>query len=132
MHAPGTHAARDRTGSLVLVAWGVIYVTARLAVEALPAGSTLGIAAALLPIPFFALVIRSLIRRIGRLDELQRRIHLEALVVAFPLAVMLLMLLGLLDLVIDLSPADWSFRHIWPMLILFYCVGYLVARRRYE
>lgn len=132
MQALGTHAIRDRAAAPVLAGWAAVYVAARFAVEALPAGSPVGIVAALLPIPFFALVVRSLVRRIGRLDELQRRIHLEAMVVAFPLAVMLLMLLGLLDLVVELSPDDWSYRHIWPMLILFYVAGYLVARRRYE
>ena len=132
MQALGTQAVRGKAGAPILVGWAVVYLAARFAVKALPDGSTAGVVAALLPIPFFALVIRSLVRGIGRLDELQRRIHLEAMVVAFPLAVMLLMLLGLLDLVIAISPDDWSYRHIWPMLILFYVAGYLVARRRYE
>jgi hypothetical protein len=66
------------------------------------------------------------------LDELERRIQLEALAIAFPGALLLIMTLGLLQLAIPLSPADWSYRHIWPFLFLFYFLGLALTRRRYR
>ena len=65
-------------------------------------------------------------------DELQRRIQLEALGFAYPLALLLLMTLGLLQLVIDLDPADWSYRHVWQFIVVFYLVGMGLATRRYQ
>ncbi|RIK73904.1 hypothetical protein DCC62_16355 [candidate division KSB1 bacterium] len=66
------------------------------------------------------------------MDELERRIQLEALVIAFPLAILLIMTLGLLELAVPLSPENWSYRHIWPFLTMFYFIGLAIARKRYE
>jgi hypothetical protein len=67
-----------------------------------------------------------------RVDELERRIQLEALAIAFPAAVLLLMALALLERATALSPQDWSYRHIWFFLPLFYFASLGVARRRYR
>jgi hypothetical protein len=69
---------------------------------------------------------------VGSLDEMQRRIHLEALVIAFPLAILLLMTLGLLQLAIPLPEEDWSYWHIWAFLPMFYFIGLAFAWRRYR
>ncbi len=66
------------------------------------------------------------------MDELQRKVHLEALAIAFPLAMLLLMLLGLLELIIPLSHEDWSYRHVWYFLPIFYFVGLAYTRKRYQ
>lgn len=92
----------------------------------------LRVAAALLPIPPFALWLMLMIRGARELDELQRRIQLEALAFAFPLTLILLLTLGLLEIAIELNPDDWSFRHVWAMLPLFYFMGLALAKRRYE
>jgi hypothetical protein len=84
------------------------------------------------PDPPFATMLWFMIRGIAGADELERRIHLEALVVAFPLSVLLLMVLGLLELAIDLNPANWSYRHLWPMMVMFWAAGQAVARGRYS
>lgn len=52
--------------------------------------------------------------------------------IAFPLVMLLFMLLGLLELVIPLSPEDWSYRHVWYYLPIFYFVGLGIAWRRYK
>ena len=44
----------------------------------------------------------------------------------------LLMVLGLLQLAVDLSQDDWSYRHLWMLLPLFYFIGLAVAWRRYR
>ena len=69
---------------------------------------------------------------VGRMDELERRIELEALAFAFPIAVVLLMTLGLLDLATPLNPDDWSLRHVWAMMPALYFMGLWRAKRRYQ
>jgi len=51
---------------------------------------------------------------------------------AFPMAILLLMVLGLLQLAIPLSPEDWSYRHVWSFLPLFYFAGLALAWRKYK
>ena len=92
----------------------------------------LRVAIALVPVPFFALFLWQLIQGIRGMDELERRVHLEALAVAFPLSILLIMLLGLLELAIALNRDDWSYRHIWPFFFAFYFLGLSLARRRYS
>lgn len=87
---------------------------------------------ALLPLPPFAGFLWAFIRVIRESDELERRIHLEALAVAFPLSILLVMVLGLLQLAIPLPPEDWSYRHAWPFFFLFYFAGLGIAQRRYR
>jgi hypothetical protein len=36
--------------------------------------------------------------------------------VAFPLSLLLVMTLGLLQIAVPLPPGDWSYRHLWPLL----------------
>ena len=87
---------------------------------------------ALFPIVPTAFFLLLMIANIRDLDELQRRVHLEALAIAFPLAVLLLWTLGLLQLAVDLPIEDWSYRHVWAYLPLFYAIGLVIARRRYQ
>jgi hypothetical protein len=75
---------------------------------------------------------RLLVRVVGQMDELERRIELEALAFAFPIAVVVLMTLGLLDLARPLNPDDWSPRHVWAMMPALYFMGLWRAKRRYQ
>lgn len=94
-----------------------------------PAGR---VAIALLPVPFFAWWLWTWMKGVSQMDELERRIELEALAVAFPLAVIVLMTLGLLDVAIALNPDDFSLRHVWAMMPLLYYAGLWRAKRRYQ
>ena len=71
-------------------------------------------------------------RGVRQLDELEQRIQLEALAFAFPLAMILLLTLGLLEIAIQLPPEDLSYRHVWAMLPVLYFIGLIVANRRYQ
>src|SRR4030095_10867179 len=62
-----------------------------------------GWAVSLLPVAGFVFFILEAVRLIRSLDELQRRIQLEALAIGFPSAMALLMFLGFLQRV-DLVP----------------------------
>lgn len=130
-------AYQSRKGRAVLT-WGIIwmmsYFGARAALEwmgdAQPAGIRLAVA--LIPIAPFVAFIWKFIGSIREADELERRIQLESLAIAFPLAVVLLMILALVQLAMPLNPDDWSYRHVWPFLPMFYLAGQAVARRRYQ
>ena len=114
------------------VLWMSIYALSRGLLEldvAPPAGR---IAIGLLPVPFFVWWLWTWMKGVSRMDELERRIELEALAFAFPIAVVLLMTLGLLDLAIPLNPDDWSMRHVWAMMPALYYMGLWRAKRRYQ
>lgn len=68
----------------------------------------------------------------GCLDELQRRIQLEAIALGFSAFTLLLIALGCLERFVVLSPDNWSFRHVWPFSALFYFIGLMVAKARYR
>ncbi|HSJ16288.1 MAG TPA: hypothetical protein VK939_17915 [Longimicrobiales bacterium] len=123
--------ASDRRTISTLVLWALAYLVARFAAELLERGSPLLLLLVILPAVPFALFLRALVASIRGADELERRIQLEALAVAFPLTLFLLMVLGLLELATELSPADWSYRHLWPFMVVFWILGQTIARRRY-
>ena len=66
------------------------------------------------------------------MDELQRRIELEALGFAFPAVLVILMTMGLLDVAVTLNPDDFSLRNTWLLLPVLYYVGLWRAQRRYQ
>jgi hypothetical protein len=113
---------------LFVLAWFI----ARGVLELDDLSPSLRIVAALLPVPPFALMLWGIIKGVRHMDELEQRIHLEALAVAFPLALVLLMTLGLLELAIPLPREDLSYRHVWAFLPLFYFGGLALARKRYK
>lgn len=116
------------TGSI----WVIVYLLTRGLLDSnrLPEGWRIVVALApMVPFTFFLALILAGTRS---MDELQRRIQLEALAIAFPLAMLLFMLLGLLELAIPLSAQDWSYRHTWSYLPLFYFIGLAIASRRYQ
>ena len=125
-------APRDRAVLGILVAWIVLYFGVRFFLEAnpdLPSGLRLGLA--FIPTPVFAFFLWRFIQGIRSADELERRIQLEALAVAFPLGILLLTTLGLVQRAVELSFEDWSYNHVWPWFTLFYLMGVGLARKRY-
>ena len=110
-------------------AFAVAYCAAALVQKLFTLNLTGAILVALLPVVAFFFFIREEVRVLRALDELQRRIQLEALAVAFPLAMMLLMFVGFLQRGGILLGED--FRSLWGLLPLCYFIGLVVARRRY-
>lgn len=131
-----TLAVRSRSNKALasVVLWGASYIAARAALDVdLHLEPTwLRVAAALLPVGPTVAALWSIANGLRESDELQRRVHLEALAIAYPLAILLLMTLGLLELAIGLNPNDWSYRHVWIYLPIFYFVGLVIAWRRYK
>jgi hypothetical protein len=114
------------------VLWMAIYAVSRGLLELDVAPTAGRVAIALLPVPFFVWWLWTWMKGVSQMDELERRIELEALAFAFPIAVVLLMTLGLLDLAMPLNPDDWSPRHVWAMMPALYFMGLWRAKRRYQ
>ena len=112
--------------------WLGLYFAARAALELDGLLPWVRVTIALAPVPAFAWFLREFVAAVSGMDELERRIQLEALAVAFPLTLLLVMTLGLLQVAIELNMNDWSYRHIWPLLYVFYLMGLIRARRRYQ
>lgn len=125
------------SGLLIVLLWGAVFLGARGFLDAdfqarRNFAPWVRVLVALAPVAPTALFLVCIGAQLRSLDEMQRQVHLEALAIAFPLAILLLMTLGLLQLAIPLPPEDWSYRHIWPFLPCFYFVGLAIAWRRYR
>jgi hypothetical protein len=112
--------------------WVSLYALSRGILELDIQPSAVRVLVALLPTPFFVWYLWTWTEGVSRMDELQRRIELEALGFAFPAAVVFFATLGLLDVAVALNPDDFSPRHTWLIMPMLYYVGLWRAKRRYE
>jgi hypothetical protein len=126
------HTPRRAAWIAALAAWIGTYAAARYAVELAPSGSTLKLVIALSPVVPTLVLLWFVWRGVRTLDELHRKVQLEALAIAFPLCIVMLWVLGLLELAIDLDRSNWSYRHVWAMVPMFYFIGLAMAWRRYK
>ena len=85
---------------------------------------------ALLPIPANLVLVVVIVRRIRQLDEFLRRVHLEAIAIAF-----LLTLLAV-SVYEDFQKAhvvgSLNLDAVWIFLAAFYGIGYFIAARHYR
>jgi hypothetical protein len=110
----------------------VSYVLAVMAAERAGMAPAVRVAFALLAVAGFIAFIAAEVRVIRGLDELQRRIQLETFAIAFPLALVLVFALGMLE---RAGVSIWGFRElrdVWPLVALPYVVGLTIALRRYR
>ena len=77
--------------------WASVYMLSRGLLELLAEPPAARIAIAFLPTPFFVYYLWTWMKGVGEMDELQRRIELEALGFAFPASLVFLATLGLED-----------------------------------
>lgn len=112
--------------------WIGIYLGAMLLLKHVALSTSLKVAVALIPVIPFVFFIRRFIVHLRSLDELHRRVHFEALAYAFPLAILLLMTLGLLERANVIAPEKWSYEEVWFYLPLFYLIGLAISWRRYR
>jgi hypothetical protein len=125
-------AAIKKRMLIPVVIWVIVYVICRMVLKEAPAGNPLSIVLAVLPSIAFVWVVLSFIKNVSLMDELQRRIYLEASAIAFALCLLLIMTLGMLSLVITLNKEDWDYRHLIPFMFLFYFVGLAITRKKYS
>lgn len=72
------------------------------------------------------------IQSIKLLDEVQIRIQLEAVSIAFTLSLLFVMILGMAELVKDLGLNSLSYLYFFPLLFLFYIIGLFISKRKYR
>lgn len=113
---------------LAAVAWLAAYFLGRAVTESENVSTALQIVVALLPIVPFAAFVYFAVKSNRGMDELQLRVQVEALAVAFPLSILFLMVFGLLGEALDLTLE----RHVWFYLPVFYFGGVALAWRRYQ
>ena len=112
--------------------WGIAYAVCLLTIKKASPGTALGIVLSLIPVVAFGLFLYNMIKGAALMDEVQIRIQMEAVVIAFSLGLLTLMTLGLLDLVITINKEDWGYRHLVPYFALYYIIGLVFSKRKYE
>lgn len=131
-HTSGIPSRRSSNPLPWGIAWLLAYFGARMALESSTLAPWIRVVVALAPTPIAAFALVTIVRGARALDEMQRRIQLEALATAFVLTLLFLMTLGLLQRAVTLAFEDWSYAHVWAMLPTLYFVGLIFAKRRYE
>ena len=83
----------------------------------------------LIPLVPSGFALRAYLRYLGRMDELGRRIQLEALAIGFGAAGMLTFAYGFLE---NAGFPQLSYVFVLPLMILFWGIGGVIATRRYQ
>jgi hypothetical protein len=123
------HYVRELGGALlayVLLLVGSIWLLGTLA------GGPMGpwrMVVALAPLLPGLLVVRAVVRQLDRLDELQRRVQLEALAFGFAATAVLTLGYGFLERA-GLPRLSWIL--VWPLMAGLWLLGQLLATRRYR
>jgi hypothetical protein len=117
-----------------LLVWALVAAGADIGAAWLLARSDLGllgrVAVAVLPVPFNIAVLLLLVKHVRRLDEFQRRVHFEAILVAFISTGLAVLLYGYLQKALIVGSLNVGL--VWVPMTVFYCIGYFVAARHYR
>ncbi len=113
------------------ILWIASYTCSILTLKSFNLPVEVGLVLTFVTILAFSVFIYKYYRSIFFMDEVQIKIQMEAVIIAFSLGLMLLMTLGLLDLFITLNKEDWSYRHIVPLFATFYFIGLFMSKRKY-
>ena len=112
----------------ILLLYVACVVISSASVRAMPDGAA-KIALALLPvIPMIAIAV-SIIRRLNSMDELGRKIQLEALAVAFVCTALTTFSYGFLE---TAGLPRLSAFMVWPIMGGVWCVATIIGTRRYQ
>ena len=122
---------RDVGPFVALVAWGILFIGARLVLNDDGLGVEARAAAVAAPAAIFAVFLWLALRAHRRSDEMERRVQGEALATAFGVTLLAVTTLALAQRAGFAGPQDWSYGHFTPMMFVFYLVGLILARRRY-
>jgi hypothetical protein len=87
-------------------------------------------AIALLPVPANLMLIVLIVQRIRKLDEFFRRVHLEAVAIAFLLTGLAVFVYGYLEMARAVRPLNVAI--VWVFMTISYGVGYVVALKHYR
>ena len=88
------------------------------------------IAIALMPLPGDIALIVLVAMAVRRLDEFQKRVHFEAVTVAFLSTGVAVFIYGYLQTAHVVGALNTAL--IWAFMLIFYAVGYVIAARHYR
>jgi hypothetical protein len=126
-----SHSNERRIVLLVtLLSSVVIDVGASWAIGHIELGNTARIAVALAPIPAKIAVIALILQAIRRLDEFQKRVHFEAVTVAFLSTGVAVIVYGYLEKAQAAGPLNMGL--VWTFMVFFYAIGYFIAKVHYK
>ena len=126
-----SHSNERRIVLLVtLLSSVVIDVGASWAIGHIELGSTARIAVALAPIPAKIAVIALILQAIRRLDEFQKRVHFEAVTVAFLSTGVAVIIYVYLERAQAVGPLNIEV--VWTFMLCFYAIGYFIAKVHYK
>lgn len=103
-----------------------VFVTVKLTPDVDP---VLRVPFVLIPLIPSAFALRAYLRFLGRMDELGRRIQLEALAIGFGAAGMLTFAYGFLE---NAGFPQLSYIWVFPLMIFLWGIGGAIATRRYQ
>ena len=86
---------------------------------------------ALIPVIPTALLIWSIAKAIMKMDELQRKIQIEGLALAFAGTCLATLIYGMLRIA-DVGLPELSTLYVYVLMILLYSIGAIIAGRRYR
>lgn len=127
---PVTNVASPRV-FIAGLTWFLTYLAARFALDAWVPAPHWDIMVASAPVLAFFWFVWVVQRTLQNFDELRRRIHLEALALAFLTTMLVLMMLGLLDAP-PMGPLGVPLRDLWFVLPPLYGICFAVANQRYR
>jgi hypothetical protein len=93
-------------------------------------GSAARIAIALMPLPGDIALIVLVLRAVRRLDEFQKRVHFEAITVAFLSTGVAVFVCGYLQQAHIVGFLNSGV--VWAFMLIFYALGYLIAANHYR
>jgi len=132
MHTQHLTAARSRSRSrilIVLVLATVIDIAAGWALSRLPLSPGGRIAVALTPLPGNIALLALILKEIRTLDDFQKRVHFEAVVVAFLSTGLAVFVYGYLQKAHAVGPLNVGF--VWSFMLITYAVGFAIAAKHY-
>jgi hypothetical protein len=115
---------------VVLLLAAVIDIGAFWVLGRIELGYAARLVVALSPLPADIALIALVLLRIRRLDEFQKRVHFEAVTVAFLSTGVAVFVYGYLQRAHAAGPLNAGL--VWAFMLLFYAVGYFIAMSHYK
>lgn len=112
-----------------MLAYAVVLVVTITLLNNTDPGSGWRVPLALAPMAPVVFALLAFVRYFGRMDELQRRVQLEALAFAFGGTALITFGYGFLQ-VVGFPQVSWFF--VWPIMAALWIVGKVLADRRYK
>jgi len=116
--------------SITLLVATAIDISAWWALGHMELPATARIVVALLPLPGNIVLIAMVLRGIRKLDEFQKRIHFEAVTLAFLSTGVAVFVFGFLQKAHAVGPLNMGL--VWAFMVIFYAIGYFIAVSHYK